>query len=174
MDGTDHAVLTSIERDLLRSEVVERAIGFAINELRGATAVERRREQILAEMRRLDAELARLTTAIASGGDLPALLAALKERQVERERYERVLLEQDVTSRIGRTEIRRLEVEIRQRLVTWQAMLRREVPESREILRNLVVGQIVFTPRPEARVYEFSGRGRSGVYWREPPVQCRW
>ena len=38
-------------------------------------------------------------------------------------------------------------------------MLRREVPEGREILRNLVVGRIVFTPRPEARIYEFSGRG---------------
>jgi hypothetical protein len=120
-------------------------------------------------MRRLDAELARLTTAIASGGELPALLAALKERQVERERHGRVLLELDVTSRIGRTEIRRLELEIRrlelkirQRLAAWQAMLRRQVPEAREILRNLVVGRIVFTPRPEARVYEFSGRGSFG------------
>jgi hypothetical protein len=31
------------------------------------------------------------------------------------------------------------------------AMLRCEVPEAREILRNLVVDRIVFTPRPEAR-----------------------
>ena len=29
-------------------------------------------------------------------------------------------------------------------------------------LRNLVVGRIAFTPRPEARVYEFSGRGSFG------------
>jgi hypothetical protein len=58
MDSTDHAVLTTIEHDLLRSEVIERAIEFAIDELRGATAVERRREQILAEMRRLDAAAA--------------------------------------------------------------------------------------------------------------------
>jgi len=41
-------------------------------------------------------------------------------------------------------------------------MLRREVPEAREILRNLIVGRIVFKPRPEARVYEFSGRGSFG------------
>jgi hypothetical protein len=46
-------------------------------------------------------------------------------------------------------------------------MLRREVPEAREILRNLIVGQIVFTPRPEARVYELSGQGRSGGFWPE-------
>src|SRR3989442_15357640 len=42
------------------------------------------------------------------------------------------------------------------------AMLRREVPEAREILRNLIVGRIVFTPRPETRLYEFSGRGPLG------------
>jgi len=41
-------------------------------------------------------------------------------------------------------------------------MLRREIPEAREILRNLVVGRIAFKPRPEARVYEFSGRGSFG------------
>ena len=136
--------------------------------------VERRREKILAEIRRLDAELARLTTAIASGGQLPALLAAVKEREVERERFERLLLELDVTSRTVRTEIRRLELEIRQRLAAWQAMLRRQVPETREIVRNVVVGRIVFTPRPEARVYEFSGRGVRAAPGQEPPVQCRW
>src|SRR2546425_4472589 len=41
-------------------------------------------------------------------------------------------------------------------------MLRREVPEAREILRNLIVGRIVFTPRPETRLYEFFGRGSLG------------
>ena len=41
-------------------------------------------------------------------------------------------------------------------------MLRREVPETREILRNLIVGRIVYTPRQEARVYEFSGRRSFG------------
>lgn len=34
MEITDHAVLDSIERDLLRPEIVERAIELAIDELR--------------------------------------------------------------------------------------------------------------------------------------------
>jgi len=113
-------------------------------------------------MRRLDGELSRLTAAVASGGDLPALLAALKERQAQREHCERALIELDATARIGRHDIPRLEREIRHRLADWRAMLRREVPEAREILRNLVVGRIVFKPRPEARIYEFSGRGSFG------------
>ncbi len=64
--------------DLLRPEVVERAIELAIDELRPDDATDQRRAEILAKIRRLDAELCRLTSAIASSDDLPALLAALK------------------------------------------------------------------------------------------------
>jgi len=103
-----------------------------------------------------------LTSAVASGGDLPVLLAALKERQASRQRCERALLELDATARIGQRELSRLEREIRHRLVEWRTMLRRELPETREILRNLIVGRIVFTPRAETRLYEFSGRGSLG------------
>src|SRR5438034_4350121 len=105
MEATDHAVLASLERDLLRREVVERAIEFAIDELRpGSDPAELRRDEILREMRRLDGELSRLTAAVASGG-LPALLAAVKERQAQRECCERALIELDATARIGRHEI---------------------------------------------------------------------
>jgi hypothetical protein len=38
---TSHAVLTTIERDLLLTEVAESAIEFAIDELRDAEASER-------------------------------------------------------------------------------------------------------------------------------------
>jgi hypothetical protein len=112
----------------LRPEIVERAIEFAIDELR-PDSDDSRRADILAEIYRLDSELARLTAAIASGGDLPALLAAVKEKQDRRERCERMLIELDAMSRIGRSELSCLEREIRHRLADWRAMLRREVPE---------------------------------------------
>ena len=73
-----------------------------------------------------------------------------------------MLIELDAMSRIGRSELSCLEREIRHRLAHWRAMLRREVPEARELLRNLIVGRVAFTPRPETRVYEFSGRGSFG------------
>ena len=72
MDTTDHAVLASVEHDLLRPEIVERAIELAIDELRpDRDMLGRRRADILAEIRRLDRELSRLTSAVASGGPLP-------------------------------------------------------------------------------------------------------
>jgi hypothetical protein len=102
MEATDHAVLASIERDFLRPEVVERAIEFAIDELRPQSdAGEDRRAEIRAEIHRLDAELSRLTAAIASGGDLATLLAALKEREAQRQHCERALLKLAATARIG-------------------------------------------------------------------------
>ena len=175
MEATDHAVLASLERDLLRREVVERAIEFAIDELRpGSDPAERRRDEVLREMRRLDGELSRLTAAVASGGDLPALLAALKERQAQRERCERALVELDATARIGRHEIPRLEREIRHRLADWRAMLRREVPEAREILRNLIVGRTCSSPAQRLVSTSSPGGGRSDGSWRELPVQFRW
>src|SRR5206468_1562139 len=58
MEATDHAVLASIERDLLPPEIVERAIEFAIDELR-PDSDDSRRADILAEIHRLDSELAR-------------------------------------------------------------------------------------------------------------------
>jgi hypothetical protein len=107
-------------------------------------------------VRRLDSEFSHLTSAVASGCDLPVLLSALKERQASRTRCERVLLELDATARIGQRDLSRLERKIRLRLGDWRAMLRREV------LRNLIVGRIVFTPRPATRLYEFSARGSLG------------
>src|SRR5256886_14849122 len=73
-----------------------------------------------------------------------------------------MLIELDAMSRIGRSELSCLEREIRHRLADWRAMLRREVPEARELLRNLIVRRIAFTPPPATRVYEFSGRGAFG------------
>lgn len=79
MDTTDHTVLASVEHDLLRPEIVERAIELAIDELRpDGNTLNQRRAEILAEIRRLDSELSHLTSAVAVGGDLPVLLARLE------------------------------------------------------------------------------------------------
>ena len=57
-------------------------------------------------------------------------------RDPPRERCEHAPIELDATARFSHGEIPRLEPEIRQRLAHWRGMLRREVPEAREILRR--------------------------------------
>src|SRR5438874_4888069 len=70
-------------------------------------------------------------------------------RDPPRERCEHALIELDATARLSHGEIPRLEPEIRQRLAHWRGMLRREVPEAREILRpGSNLGRIVRTPPP--------------------------
>jgi hypothetical protein len=50
------------------------------------------------------------------------------------------------------------------RLEGWDALLRRNPVEARPILRQLLVGRLVLTPRqlPEGRFYEFSATATYG------------
>jgi hypothetical protein len=55
--------------------------------------------------------------------------------------------------------------EIRQRLTDWQALIGRQPEVSRQILRKLLVGRFVLTPKvtAEGRWYEFSGQASYGA-----------
>jgi hypothetical protein len=47
------------------------------------------------------------------------------------------------------------------RLTGWRGLRRRQVAQSRQILRQLLVGRIIFRQR-EDRTYEFDGRASLG------------
>jgi hypothetical protein len=49
---------------------------------------------------------------------------------------------------------------LRTRLTDWQGLLRRETPEGRQILREVLVGRLTFAPKIDgsARYYEFTGQ----------------
>ena len=56
---------------------------------------------------------------------------------------------------------------LRARLAEWQTLLRRQTAQARGILREVLVGRLVFAPKIEgtARYYEFSGRATlSGLF----------
>src|SRR5262249_27506289 len=54
-----------------------------------------------------------------------------------------------------------LTANLRNRLTDWQGLLQRQTPEARQILRRLLVGRLVFTPKQDGigRYYEFVGQG---------------
>ena len=162
MDITDHAVLGSIERDLLHPEVVERAIEFAIDELRPGTDATRRAE-LLAEILRLDAELSRLTAAIARRGDLPALLAALKGTPGAA-RALRARRGSSWMPRLGSASVGSRASNARS-LAAWPTGGRCCGARSRRRVRSSGTSSSAgscSSPAQEARVYEFSGRGSFG------------
>jgi hypothetical protein len=58
-------------------------------------------------------------------------------------------------------DLQELQRQVEVRLTDWQGLLRRQVTVSRQILRKLLVGRIVFRQREDG-VYEFSGQASLG------------
>ena len=64
---------------------------------------------------------------------------------------------QPVTAR----DLQNIQREVATRLADWQGLLTRQVAQSRQILKKLLVGRIVFQPRDDG-TYEFSGQASLG------------
>ncbi len=158
MEAADRRVLSAIESELMRPGIVERAIREALALLYPSDLADRR-DALLTRLRGVEAELVRLTDAIAAGGDLPALVQAIKEREGQRARCERDLAALDAAARAGRLDTRRTEAEIRRRLLDWQGLLARQPAEARQILQVFLVGRLTFTPIPDERRYALTGEG---------------
>ncbi len=164
-EAADQAVLGAIAQDLLRPEVVEGAIRRA-TELWAArgSVVEAQRVALRGELQTVEAEIANLTAAIANGGQLTALLTGLKEREERRGQ-----LQEQLTTLEGAGEgvpitLAEVEGKLRGFLADWRGLLTKHVAQARQILRKLIDGRLVFTPKTEAggQVYEFKGQGNLG------------
>jgi len=82
---TDREVLTTVERAVLAPEVIERTIRRALAMLAPADdELSARRARLQQSIGALEAELTRLTDALARGGDLDSLLGAIKDREGRR------------------------------------------------------------------------------------------
>jgi site-specific DNA recombinase len=162
MEATDLAVLDAVEHDVLRVEVLETALAKALDALQpSADLLDDRARGLREEFARLEAEVRRLATAIASGGELTALMTALHERERRRTQVRAELAALDRLATHDETDTRRVLDQFRERLTDWQGLLRQEAPEARSALRALLAGRLVFTPRGDgdARYYEFEGLG---------------
>ncbi len=162
MGVMNQAVLDTLEQDLLRPEVIERAIAKAVERLRpDQSQLDVQRGKMKADLAQVEEELARLTTAIASGGDLPSLLQGIKDRERRRAHLREQLAALESCEQVSQFDFRQIEQELRARLEDWRGLLCRQVAQARQILRKLLVGKLVFTPREDAsgRYYEFAGQG---------------
>ena len=171
MEATDAAVLDAIEHTLLDPAVVERALAHA----EAAIALDRSADQqdhLRRELADVEKASARSTAAIAAGGELTALVAALRTQEDRRTDLERGV------SRRSRSRPRSLDLPIVRRQLRayiddWRNVLRGQVGQAQQILRRLVKGRLTFTPK-DGGFYEFSGVGtvrpvlgrRRYVIWR--------
>jgi site-specific DNA recombinase len=155
MGSTDSAVLDAIGDTLLRPEVVEAALAHAEQELtedRSAAV----REALRADLAITEAAIGRLTAAIAQGGELTPLVAALETHERQR---------RDLQARLAAASVEQPAVDVpavrrtlRSYLKDWQGLLRGQLPQAQQVLRRLVIGRLSMTPDRDGS-YRFAGRG---------------
>jgi len=97
-------------------------------------------------------------------GHVPTLTAAVRDREDRKLRISHELAALDRLSDVTRLDVPRLKGNLLERLSNWRGLAMRHVSEARQMLRTLLEGRLVFTPRQNAaaRVYEFSGQAALG------------
>jgi hypothetical protein len=110
---------------------------------RATTPTGSSRGVLRAEIARLQAEAARLADVIATGGmDSAALVAALQERGRRLSVLRVELHSLGSATRAAHTGAGALRARLEERLTEWRGVLRRQVGETSQILRHLLVGDL--------------------------------
>lgn len=158
MVEADGAVLEQLRDYVLQPSVVEGAVADAVAMLRpAASELDAQRAEFEKHAHSIDVEIAHLVKAIAAGGQLASLIAAMKEREQQRDQLLQQVASLNQLRDIGHLDVKRIEKDLRVRVKEWRGLLGRQVPVARQIVRKLLEGRLVFTAR-EDRTYEFSGR----------------
>jgi hypothetical protein len=160
MVDADTAVLASVERDVLKVERPRDGDVQGIGDHAGAGWRFAGR-RLRAELAKLETEIARLAAAVAEGGDLRGLVAAMQQREARRTHLVAELDAHDRQAAVRR-DARAIEHAVsamREALTDWQGMLHGAISEARQALRALLAGRLSFTPqeREGERFYSFEG-----------------
>ena len=156
----DDAILGEVENYVLHPKVVTRALALALDELRpGAGGVAEDRRRLQAEVQGVEKELARLTEALAVGGQLTTVVVAIQAREQRLQALRDQLVGLDRVREFTAADGRRLERDLRVRLADWRTLLRGQVQEARQIIRALIADRLTFTPTEcdGQRVYRYEG-----------------
>jgi hypothetical protein len=163
MARIDGEVLSAFRHDLLSPVVLERALRKLQGRLSAQPNADADRAAALkAESERLRLELTRLSAALAEGAALPSVLEAIRTREERRAMFAAELAAIQREAAGASIEIEWVLPEVRRRLTDWRAILTEESTQARQMLRTLLDGRLVFTPRPEINGVEFTGHGDYG------------
>jgi site-specific DNA recombinase len=160
----DHALLDAIAELLdapLVDAAVERVLARLPNDQAGRLD---RRTTVEQEIAKTEATEQRLVDAVARGEGVEPLLARLKAEGERKRALERERAALDQRARVTPLDARRLKQELKARAKDIRGVLGRHVPQTRHILRQLLVDRLECTPVIEGgrRGYRFSGEGTFG------------
>jgi site-specific DNA recombinase len=178
MDDANAAFLTTLREDVLSARVVRRTIARAIElAIEEAEAEEpgQRRLRLEEELRHVELEIARFTDAIGRGEPVASILEALRTRERRKREIREALHQVDGLALLA-TRTEDLDRELATKLAEWQGLLERQPIQSRQLLRKLLAGRVLYTPHQDEAggFYEFAGQASWGKLLTGVVGQLRW
>jgi len=162
LHALDDVVLSMSESQLLNPDAIEAAIKAAAKQLSHGAGDRTERGGLLARSKKIEAEISNITTAIATAaGPLPALVAALQEREADRARIAADLRQCDLLEQARSPDVSQIEAD-KQLLCRSSHRNRRSAREEKSESR------VAPPPRPFGRATVPSDVTRAALgAWRE-------
>ncbi|MPZ18097.1 MAG: hypothetical protein GEV06_09320 [Luteitalea sp.] len=123
LEAVDAALFDMLEADVLSTDVLEDVTRRVVDQLKALAAqpTDIPRDELERERSLFQLEVARLTSAIVGGGDVPSLVAALREREARLAGLTRELEVLTAPAHLAKTDRRMLERQVRARLTEWRS-----------------------------------------------------
>jgi site-specific DNA recombinase len=152
-------VLDAIQDEVLNPGVMQEAVRQAVAQMTAGPAAEEDLQLLRQELREVERELRNLTAALAAGGDMLALVEAMKSREGRRNALEQQIA---AASSTKVTDPRRLEQQLYARLGEWRDLLTKQTQIARQILQKLLQDKILCTPKTADGQPQYELRFRIG------------
>jgi len=164
MERLHDMVVTIFQEDILIPPRLEQVIrDLARGHEHGPARAAEVRRALEANLRRVEGRIANLTEAVAAGGEVKSLIAAIKTAEREQQDIRGRLEHADGLQKAAAAwDVSAYREKVMALLEDWQGALKAAPQIARQILRKLLVSDIVVTPKQDAyggRWYEFRAEG---------------
>jgi site-specific DNA recombinase len=170
MERLHDMVVTVFQKDILTPARLEQVIqDLARGHENGSARAAEVRRALEADLRRVEGRIANLTEAVAAGGEVRSLIAAIKTAEREQQDIRGRLEHADgLQKATAAWDISAYREKVMALLEDWQGALEAAPQIARQILRKLLISDIIVTPGQNAagRWFEFKAKGtyRRAVY----------
>ncbi len=142
VETINEEVLNAIEEHALTPEAVEQVV-----QLTERDDVRDKQKALHRERKDVEKRIARLVAAIETGGEVPSLIAKVRELELRRGAINRELRSFQPVPRLAPRVIE-------DRLAEWRRLLRQSTTQGRAVLQRVLRGRITFTPNGDGYAFE--------------------